>query len=144
MTGHHIPIVEGFVDLDADQMLIASVCTACGTTYLPASSRCRNPGCLSDRLDTRRIGDRGELLSWTRQIYQPPAPFRMDDWEPHLIGLVLLEEGLQVIGMLSGVDESELSYRMPVATSPLPLYTNADGDVVVTYAFSPRRDGAVR
>ncbi|WP_167042444.1 hypothetical protein [Salinibacterium sp. ZJ454] len=62
----------------------------------------------------------------------------MDGWDGLLIGLIEVEQRLQIIAMLDEVEEATLHYRMPVRLVPQPLYVNDDGDTVVTYAYAPR------
>lgn len=140
----NVPVIEGLLDVTDEVGLIASVCTACEAIYLPQTSRCHDPLCSGVDIETRLVGHSGVLLSWTRQIYEPPAPFRMQGWSPHLIGLVEIENGLQVIGMLATDDESVLGYRADMVLTTRSLYRNDDGDDVVTYAFAPAPQGADR
>ncbi len=132
-----VPVIEGLLDIAGEVGLLASVCITCDTIYLPQTSRCHDPLCLGVEVETCLVGRTGVLLSWTRQVYQPPAPFRMDNWSPHLIGLIEIESGLQVMGMLATDDEAALAYLGAMVLTTRSLYLNDDGDDVVTYAFAP-------
>jgi len=131
-----VPVIEGLLDIVGEVGLLATVCITCDAIYLPQTSRCHDPLCTGVEVETRLVGRTGVLLSWTRQVYQPPAPFRMDNWSPHLIGLVEIENGLQVMGLLSNDDETALAYRVAMVLTTRALYLNDDGDDVVTYAFA--------
>lgn len=139
-----VPVIDGLFDITGEVALIASVCTSCDAIYLPTTSRCHDPRCPGTEVTTRLVGQSGVLLSWTRQIYQPPAPFRMQDWSPHLIGLIEIENGVQVLGMLATDDETALGYRCEMILTTRSLYSNDAGEDVVTYAFAPALEGAVR
>lgn len=132
-----VPVIEGLLDTAGEVGLLASACTTCDTIYLPQTSRCHDPLCSGVKVETRLVGQSGVLLSWTRQVYEPPAPFRMDNWSPHLIGLVEVEGGLQVMGMLATDDDAALAYRTSMVLTTRSLYENEDGDDVLTYAYAP-------
>lgn len=132
-----VPVAAGlFEDDAAGARLIGSRCTACGTLYFPQPVSCRNPDCRDKTLIQAPLSTRGILSSFTVQRYQPPPLFRIDDWAPYAIGLVDLGEGVEVMGMLTGVALDEIRIGMAVRLTIEPLFVDADRGIVTTYKFA--------
>lgn len=130
------PVAEGLFDETKDgARLIGSRCDGCGTLYFPQAPGCRNPNCPAPRLERTHLPQRGRLVSYTVQRYRPPPLFRMDDWAPYAIGLVDLGDGVEVMGMLTGVDAIAIGTPMRLVIET--LYTDAEHGPVATYKFAP-------
>lgn len=133
-----VPVAAGlFEEQAAGARLIGSRCTACGTLYFPQSVSCRNPDCRDKTLVQASLPASGILASFTVQRYQPPPLFRIDDWAPYAIGLVDLGEGVEVMGMLTGVAFDDIRIGMAVRLVIEPLFVDADRGTVTTYKFAP-------
>lgn len=140
-----LPVAEELFSLTADgPALIGTRCTGCGTHYFPKSLSCRNPRCDAKAVEEVGLGRQGRLYSYTVQAYQPPALFRMADWAPYAIGLVEVPEGLRVMGILTGCELADLRIDMPLELVVETLYRDGQGHNIVTYKFSPPRQGALR
>ena len=105
--------------------------------YFPRSLYCRNPDCTSGEVVEAGFGRAGTLFSWTVQVYKPPPPYRAENWEPYIIGLIDLPEGLRVMGLIVGSDASRIRIGMPLALTSCVLYHDDSGDEVATYAYRP-------
>jgi uncharacterized OB-fold protein len=79
------------------ELLIQS-CNACGTAIMYARYRCI--ACHSADLGWRRASGRGVLHSFTVIRAIPPAGF--EDQLPYALGVVKLEEGVQLLARLTG------------------------------------------
>jgi uncharacterized OB-fold protein len=131
-------VAEGLFEETADgARLIGSRCNGCGTSYFPQAPGCRNPDCTAPRLERAHLPQQGRLISYTVQRYRPPALFRMDDWAPYAIGLVDLGDGVEVMGMLTGVDPEAIVIGIPMRLVIETLYTDAERGPVTTYKFAP-------
>ncbi|MFT4081004.1 MAG: OB-fold domain-containing protein [Nocardioides sp.] len=90
---------------DADQVRLTGLaCPACRSIFFPPTlDACRNPGCSSETLEPHALANRGRVWSWTRNHYQPPAPYvAAEPFEPYTVLAVELEaDGLVVLGQLS-------------------------------------------
>lgn len=136
----HAAVADGlFTVSDDGPRLIGSACAGCGARYFPQALSCRNPHCGDKRVELAQLPARGTLLSFTVQRYQPPPLFRMDDWAPYAIGLVDLGEGVEVMGMLTGVDLEAIEIGAPFELVLEPLFVDAARGPVVTYKFAPAR-----
>ncbi len=131
------PVADGlFEDGPGGPRLIGSRCCGCGTVYFPVAPGCRNPDCDAVELEQVLLPERGTLLSYTVQRYQPPPLFRMDHWEPYAIGLVDLGDGVEVMGMLSGFPLEAITIGEPVQLVVEQLYDDPTQGPVCTYKFA--------
>jgi uncharacterized OB-fold protein len=82
----------------------------------------------------------GYLWSFTVQRFTPKSPPYLGDppFAPFAIGYVELPGALIIESRLTDVDFGRLHIGMPMELTALPLYTDADGTQVVTYAFRPQ------
>ena len=136
-------VADGLFEAGEDgARLIGSRCAGCDTLYFPQATSCRNPGCDDKRVARALLPARGTLHSFTIQRYRPPPLFRMDDWAPYAIGLVDLGEGVQVMGMLSGVSLDAIEIGMMLSLVAEPLYVDPERGTVLTYMFAPDRQPA--
>lgn len=137
-TTERIPVADNlFQGEGAGTRLIGSRCRGCGTHYFPKSLGCRNPQCRDKAIDDALLGPSGTLYSYTVQVYRPPALFRMEPFAPYAIGMVELEQGLRVMGMLTGCGTGEIRIGMALALTVETLYRDEQGREVATYKFRP-------
>lgn len=133
-----VPIAPGlYQERDDGVYLLGSRCTGCQHHYFPRALNCRNPACRNKAVVDALIGPSGTLYSYTLQAYQPPALFRMNPWQPYVIGLVDLPQGLRVMGMMTGCKPQEVHIGMPVRLTTEALYHDEQGHAVLTYKFMP-------
>jgi len=124
--------------------LVGARCGGCGVPSFPARELCPNPACPRSDMHEVALPRTGVLYSYTMQHYQPPPPFRMDDWKPYVLGLVDLGEDLRVMGMMTDLPADEIAIGMPVELVLEPLFTDAERGAVHTYKFAPMATGAGR
>ena len=79
-------------------------------------------------------GTAGTLWAWTAVTSAPPG-YQGD--VPYGLGVVELPEGIRVITRLTESDPAALSSGQAMELRIVPLHTDADGNDVVTFAFSP-------
>jgi uncharacterized OB-fold protein len=137
------PVVPGIFEThEGGTRLLTSRCAGCGSHYFPRGSRCTNPDCLDKTLLDDRLSDTGVLYSYTIQCYQPPGIFPMEQWAPYIIGVVEFAQGVRVMGMVRGVESSDLAIGMRLRTAEERLSATASGDALSTYVFVPSEGGA--
>ena len=91
--------------------------------------------CIRDRLGTR-----GTLWTWTIQGFPPKAPpyaGDIENFEPFGVGYVELPGEVKVETRLTTADKEKLKIGMEMDLVFIPLYTDDDGNEVITFAFSP-------
>ena len=133
-----VAVVEGlFIETDAGPRLLGTRCTVCGSHYFPRTPRCTNPKCRSDRVEDAMLGPKGKLFSYTVQHYAPPAPFRYElPFQPYGVGLVELEQGLRVVGLLK-MDPADIKIGMALDLVIDRLASDDKGRDIVTWKFAP-------
>lgn len=82
----------------------------------------------------------GSLWSWTVQRFRPKSPPYMgpegDEFRPYMVGYVEFPEGIIVEGRIDAVvDVDALRIGMPMDTTVIPIFTDADGEAIHIYAF---------
>ncbi len=132
-----VPVAEGLFETNAGTTrLIGSQCGGCGTVYFPQAYGCRNPDCPAPALERTLLPGHGRLVSYTIQRYQPPPLFRIDEWQPYAIGLVDFGNGVEVMGMLTGVALNAIAIGTCFTVVAEVLYVDADRGPVATYKFA--------
>ena len=137
-----IPVVDGlFAETPEGPRLLGSRCRTCGTPSFPRASVCRNPGCREGAAEDARFGPAGTLWSYAIQHYPPPAPAKYDQpYVPYVLGLVDMRDGIRILGRMSDVEGTAgLRIGMPVELVVEKLYTDPDGNEVLTWKFRPGR-----
>jgi uncharacterized OB-fold protein len=93
-----------------------------------------------ESFDPVEMPRQGYLWSFTVQRIAPKSPpYRGDPpFAPFAIGYVELPGALIIESRLTDVDFGRLHIGMPMELTALPLYMDADGTLVLTYAFRPQ------
>jgi len=98
---------------------------------------CHNPDCAESKMQDAEFGPRGKLWSLAIQTYPPPAPAKYDEpYKPYAMGVVDLDDGLRVLGRLSG-DDLTVQPGVDVELVLEPLCHEQDGTPVMTWKFKP-------
>lgn len=135
-----VPIQPGLFTLPGDPRgprLLAARCPRCDGLHFPAGETC--PYCGADGCTEAAVGAAGRLSLWTAVRTAPPG-YR--GAVPYGFGVVDLDEGMRVVARLAESDVARLREGMPMALEIAPLFTNDDGDEVLSFAYAPRGDGA--
>ena len=136
-----VPVAEGVFTWPSDEpRLIASRCTDCDNHMFPVQADC--PRCSGASTEPVELDRTGTLWTWTIQGYPPKSPpcAGNDDpatFEPFGVGYVDIDGLVRVESRLTTADVNELKIGMDLELVLEPLYTNDDGDEVVTFAFAP-------
>lgn len=81
--------------------LIAAKCTSCGNVMFPARDVCNK--CGSTKVTKVRLSGKGTLISYTVNYQSLPG---MEKVQPSYIGLIKLDEGIEIVAPLTDVDEN--------------------------------------
>jgi uncharacterized OB-fold protein len=110
-----------------DGTLLIQKCEDCGKLMLYPRHRCIS--CGSDRLGWQAAAGRGRLHSFTIVRAVPPAGF--EDELPYGLGIVQLEEGVQLLARLKpdGNDWSDYACEAEVRLSSAPSGPGGDRPV---------------
>ena len=101
--------IEQFYKHLAQGKLMAGKCTKCGKIHLPPRTLCDN--CFSQEFTWTEISGKGTLLTFS-VIHIAPQQFQ--PLAPYAVGIVQLENGLKLPGMISGATPEQLHIGMPL------------------------------
>jgi len=99
--------IESFYKFVSEGKLMAAKCIKCGAMLLPPKPLCTK--CFSTDFEWVKLSGKGTLLSYT-VIHVSPSQF--ESMTPYIIGIVKLEEGLHLPGMIRGVEPEKIRVGM--------------------------------
>jgi uncharacterized OB-fold protein len=122
-----------------DPHLIGSECRSCGVVSFPRQPSC--PRCCGSDVGLRRLGNVGELWTWTTQEFAPKSPpyavtRKPEDFTPFQLGYIELPGEVIIESRILGGNVA-LQIGMPMELTFAPLFTDASGDEVICFAFRP-------
>ena len=103
MSTQELFSIEQFYKFLKQRKLMAGKCMKCGKVHLPPRPLCDN--CLSQEFEWVSISGKGKLLTYTVINI---APERFQVLIPYTVGIVELESGLKIPGMINGVSKEHL------------------------------------
>ncbi len=99
--------IEQFYKFLGDGKLMAGKCQKCGKIHLPPRPICDN--CYGQEFSWIEVSGKGKLLTYTIIHVAPP---QFQALAPYVVGIVELESGLKLPGVVSGVAETNLKVGM--------------------------------
>jgi uncharacterized OB-fold protein len=99
--------IEQFYKFLGQQKLNAGKCLKCEKIHLPPRPLCDN--CLSQDFEWVNISGKGKLLTYT-VIHIAPEQFQA--LVPYVVGIVELENGLKIPGMIQKINQEQLKIGM--------------------------------
>ena len=123
---------------DGKQSLIVTHCKSCGDYFFPKTFTCYNPKCKKKEVEDVFLSRRGKVTTYTTQYYPPPPPYVAgEDFQPIPIVAVEFPEGINIIGMVENLDPKDLKMGMEMELITGVLYTNKNGEQIVSWKFKP-------
>jgi uncharacterized OB-fold protein len=101
--------IEQFYKFIAQGKLMAGKCQKCGKIHLPPRPLCDN--CYSQEFTWTEIAGKGKLVTYT-VIHVAPQQFQ--DSAPYAVGILELENGLKLPGMITDVTPEQIHIGMPL------------------------------
>lgn len=99
--------IEQFYKFLGQQKLMAGKCLKCGKIHLPPRPLCDN--CFSREFEWIAVSGKGKLLTYTVISI---APEQFQALTPYAVGIVELENGLKIPGMIQGTTQEHLKIGM--------------------------------
>jgi uncharacterized OB-fold protein len=90
--------IEQFYKHIRQGKLLGGKCKKCGKVHLPPRPLCDN--CLSKEFEWVEIPKHGQLLTYTIIHI---APIQFQEMTPYAVGIVQLEKGIKIPGMIKGI-----------------------------------------
>jgi len=107
MSGEAPFTIEQFYKYVEQGKLMGGRCKKCGTIYLPPRPLCTK--CFSKDFEWVEISPKGKLLTYTI-IHVAPVQFQ--SMAPYAVGIVQLENGLKIPGMIRDVEHEKIEIGM--------------------------------
>jgi uncharacterized protein len=124
--------IEQFYKFLQQRKLMAGRCLKCGKIHLPPRPICDN--CYNQQFKWMEISGKGKLLTFTIIHVAPPS---FQSMAPYTVGIVELENGLKLPGMVSCTTEEQLKVGMPVAIDFKTCSTGQAWPQWQRYCFKP-------
>jgi uncharacterized OB-fold protein len=102
--------IDQFYKFIEQGQLMAAKCNRCGKIHLPPRPVCDY--CYGTEFSWLEVSGKGKLLTYTIIHVAPP---QFQPLAPYTVGIVELESGLKLPGMVSGVEEARLKVGLELA-----------------------------
>ncbi len=102
--------IEQFYTFLSQGKLMAGKCGQCGKIHLPPRPLCDK--CFNQQFTWIKVPSKGKLLTYT-VIHVAPRQFQ--DMAPYAVGIVQLETGAKLPGMIIDVTQEQLCIGMDLA-----------------------------
>jgi uncharacterized OB-fold protein len=99
--------IEQFYKYIDQGKLKGGKCKKCGAIHLPPRPLCDK--CFSKEFEWIEISQKGKLLTYTI-IHVAPSQFQ--SIAPYAVGIVQLEKGLKIPGMIRGIEHEKIKIGM--------------------------------
>ena len=124
--------IESFYNFVKEKKIMAAKCNQCGKMLLPPKPMC--PQCFSKNLSWKELPNRGTLLTYT-VIHVAPEKFQ--SLTPYAVGIVELDSGTQLPGMIKGVDLGNIKVGMKLAVDFDTQHVTEEWPQWSRYYFKP-------
>jgi uncharacterized OB-fold protein len=137
-----VPVIDGWFTWppDPEPHLIGTRCTSCGDYFFPTVDACRNPRCMSSKVEEVKLSRRGRLYTYSINQFPAPPPYiPPDPFVPYATGVIELDkEQMKVHGQISQTADFEsLNIGMEMEVVLETLYTDEEGNDVASWRFKP-------
>lgn len=132
--------IDSFYKFVNEGNLMAAKCNKCGALHLPPRPACTS--CFSKDLKWVPINNKGKLLTYS-VIHVAPKQF--EALAPYPIGIMKLDQGPQLLGMIMHIAPDKLKIGMPLAVEyEKPASTEPKWPTWPRYHFSPQKAPSVQ
>lgn len=101
--------IEQFYKNISQKKLMGGKCRKCGKIHLPPRPLCDK--CLSTEFEWVELPQNGKLLTYTIIHVAPP---QFQNIAPYAVGIIQLENGVKIPGMIKGVPLDKIKVGMPL------------------------------
>jgi uncharacterized OB-fold protein len=112
--------------------LMAGKCLKCGKIHLPPRPLCDN--CFSQEFEWVNVSGKGKLLTYT-VIHVAPQQFQA--LTPYAVGILKLENGLKIPGMIQGLPIEQLEVGIDLTLDFGTCSTEQQWPQWTRYCFRP-------
>jgi len=108
--------IEQFYRFMNEGKLMGAKCIKCGKIMLPPRPICIQ--CYSENLEWIKLENKGKLLTYTIIHVAPP---QFQHLVPYAVGIIELEKGLKLPGMIKGIDFDKIKIGMELKIEVEPI-----------------------
>jgi uncharacterized protein len=124
--------IEQFYKFLQQCKLMAGKCLKCGKIHLPPRPLCDN--CYSTEFQWVEISGKGKLLTYSIIHVAPP---QFQSLTPYTVGILELESGLKIPGMIQNLTQEQLKIGMPLTVDFGTCSTSQQWPQWNRYCFKP-------
>lgn len=124
--------IEQFYKFLQQSKLMAGKCLKCGKIHLPPRPLCDN--CYSTEFQWVEISGKGKLLTYSVIHVAPP---QFQSLTPYTVGILELENGLKIPGMIQNLTQEQLKIGMPLTVDFGTCSTSQQWPQWNRYCFKP-------
>jgi len=125
--------IENFYKFVGEGKLMGAKCNKCGLVMLPPRPICTN--CYSKDLQWVELKGHGRLMTYT-VIHVSPKQF--EAIAPYAVGIVKLEDGPQLLGMIRDIEPDKIKVGMSLTVDyEKPSTTQTQWPIWPRYHFKP-------
>lgn len=124
--------IEQFYKFLQQCKLMAGKCLKCGKIHLPPRPLCDN--CYSTEFQWVEISGKGKLLTYSVIHVAPP---QFQSLTPYTVGILELENGLKIPGMIQNLTQEQLKIGMPLTVDFGTCSTSQQWPQWNRYCFKP-------
>jgi len=124
--------IEQFYKFLNQKKLMAGKCQKCGKIHLPPRPLCDN--CFSRDFEWISVSGKGKLLTYT-VIHIAPAQFQA--LTPYVVGIIQLENGIKIPGMVQSLKQEQLVIGMELTLDFGTCNTTQQWPQWQRYCFKP-------
>ena len=124
--------IEQFYKFLAQAKLMAGKCLKCGKIHLPPRPLCDK--CFSQQFKWTKVTGKGKLLTFS-VIHIAPQQFQAI--APYAVGIIQLENGLKLPGMISDATQKQLKIGMDLTIDFEACTTTETWPQWPRYCFKP-------
>jgi uncharacterized OB-fold protein len=99
--------IEQFYQHLTQEKIMAGKCLKCGKIHLPPRPLCNT--CYTTQFKWTQIPNKGQLLTYTIIHIAPP---QFQNLAPYIIGIIELEGGLKLPGIIQNIPQEQLKIGM--------------------------------
>ena len=124
--------IEQFYKFLQQSKLMAGKCLKCGKIHLPPRPLCDN--CYSTEFQWVEISGKGKLLTYSVIHVAPP---QFQSLTPYIVGIIELEGGFKIPGMIQNLKQEQLKIGMPLTLDFGTCSTSQQWPQWNRYCFKP-------
>ena len=124
--------IEQFYKFLQQYKLMAGKCLKCGKIHLPPRPLCDN--CYSTEFQWVEISGKGKLLTYSVIHVAPP---QFQSLTPYIVGIIELEGGFKIPGMIQNLKQEQLKIGMPLTVDFGTCSTSQQWPQWNRYCFKP-------